>query len=475
MPTEEETRQLLAKAAGTIDVDETAPMTLTGLPEPSHRRWPVLAAAAAVALVIGGGFLVTEQLGADYQPAVPIDQTDAADREPVEQEHVYDDDEMPSLLGYTREDAVQLLEGRGYEAEVRKAYSCDQPAGYVLGTDPGPGTPLSVGDTATVRVTGGIPPNVRCAVATDEWQQVFDLARFARGLGPAPDFPDEVSIAVGEGRHVELTAAEAADPGNWVLCDEGECHSALAALEQILTVPEEMNGSFASTFLVVTDELPVMDIVREPTCLTPDPYDQALPYRAPTYVYVDYPKDGVWLCPPAPVVQVGWTEDYRIASVRLRLAVETETIDEEELEGSLDRLSAARKFVTWARGEGPAPEFADRVRVMFGGGGAVGHTGWTDEPEDRARYSGCSGLGFPDCGLDPVALLFRYDGHVVPTAGRSTCAEGGEVPEQFAASEEDVVRLEEPEPESCRSPWAVELWIDEEGVIYGVNQAGGPA
>ncbi|WP_183100426.1 hypothetical protein [Nocardioides pelophilus] len=61
---------------------------------------------------------------------------------------------------------------------------------------------------------------------------------------------------------------------------------------------------------------------------------------------------------------------------------------------------------------------------------------------------------------------------MAPTAGRSTCADGGEVPERFAAAEDDVVRLEEPEPASCRSAWAVELWIDEDSVIYGVNQAG---
>ncbi len=46
------------------------------------------------------------------------------------------------------------------------------------------------------------------------------------------------------------------------------------------------------------------------------------------------------------------------------------------------------------------------------------------------------------------------------------------MPERFAAAEDDVVRLEEPEPASCRSAWAVELWIDEDSVIYGVNQAG---
>ena len=136
------------------------------------------------------------------------------------------------------------------------------------------------------------------------------------------------------------------------------------------------------------------------------------------------------------------------------------------------RKAAADAFVSWARGEGPPPEFADRVRVMYAGGGAFGSTGWVDDPELRSGYAGCSGLGFPRCGADPVALLVRYQGTVVATAGRSTCAAGGEVPRRFSEAPEDAVRLEEPEPASCENAWAVELWIDDEGVIYGVNQAG---
>jgi hypothetical protein len=472
MPTEEETRQLLARAAATIEVDETAPMTLTGLPEPHHRRWPVLAAAAAVVLAIGGGLLVTQQLGDDPAPApAPVDRTGVADREPVEQEHVVGDDEMPSLLGYTEDEATELLEARGYTVQMRKQYSCDQPAGYVLGSDPGPGTVLAAGDRVRLRVTAGPSPAVRCRVATDTWQQVLDLARFARGLGSAPDFPDQVSIAVGEGEYVELTAEQAADAANWVLCGGGECHSALAALEQILTSPVGMDGFLAQTHLVVTDDLTVPFNGPDPVCLTPAPIELGLRYHLPTYVYVDYPIDGIRLCPPPPVLQIEWTKGHRISAVRLRLAVETEETSE-PLEPTAERKAAAEQFVSWARGDGPAPQFADRVRVLFNGGPAFGSTGWTSEPENRGTYSGCSGLGFPDCFLDPVAMIYRYDGLVVPTAGRSICPGGGEVPERFAEAEQDVVRLEEPEPANCRTAWAVELWIDEDGMVYGVNAAG---
>jgi hypothetical protein len=477
-PTEDDARLLLAKAAATIEVEESAPMTLAGLPEPRVRRWPVLAAAAAVVLAIGGGYLVAQQLGDDPQPAPAIDQTDAADREPVEQEHIYAADEMPSLLGYLEDEATELLESRGYPLEVHVEHRCDQPAGYVLGTDPGPGTPMRAGDSVTVSVTGGPAPNVRCRPPSPTWQQVFDLARFARGFGPPPAFPNGVSIAVGEGEYVELTAEEAADPERWVLCDDGECHSALAALEQILTEPVPMDRYFPSTSIVLTDNLEIQAIGPEPLCLTPDPLAEldVFKYHLATYVYVDYPKDFISLCPPPPVVQVEWTEDYRIASVRLRLAVESETIDEEELEGNLDRFSAAERFATWARGDGPAPEFADRVRVLQGGAPPFGAPTWLRDPTERSSYSMCSGLPPGSCAIDPIYQLDHYDGSVVPATGRALCVEGtDDLPPYLAAqASEDLIRLTKPEPPTCQQDLPVELWIDDDGVIYAVNLAGPP-
>ena len=256
MPTEDfdevQARSLLARAAATIDVDETTPMTLTGLPQPR----PSVAGTGRRRCGRGsrsaGGTWFPNSSATIPSPHLPADQTEAADREPVEQEYVYADDEMPSLLGYTTEEATELLESRGYPLRVEAEHSCDQPAGYVLGTDPGPGTPMVPGDKVQVRVTGGPAPNVRCAAPANTWQQVLDLARFARGLGGAA-FPGPVSIAVGEAEYVDLTAAEAADPANWVLCEDGECHSALAALAQILTTPQEMDDFYAQTFLVVTE------------------------------------------------------------------------------------------------------------------------------------------------------------------------------------------------------------------------------
>ena len=156
--------------------------------------------------------------------------------------------------------------------------------------------------------------------------------------------------------------------------------------------------------------------------------------------------------------------------------VHVETADPDDPPGlTEDREDAASAFAVWASGETQSPPaFADRVRVMYGGGPAFGSTGWADEPEERTQYAGCSGLGFPDCGLDPVALLYRQgDSPRRVIAGRSTCADGGTVPRRFADAPLDAVHIEASEPDDCQRAWAVELWIDADGVIYGVNQAGG--
>ena len=137
-----------------------------------------------------------------------------------------------------------------------------------------------------------------------------------------------------------------------------------------------------------------------------------------------------------------------------------------------DRDQIALAFVAWARG-GPTPPFADRVRVMLRGDSSF-EGGWTDQPEILNTYSFCSGFGYPECGIDPIAGLARYEGPVTVRAGRSSCADGGEVPSEFANAGLDVVRIEEPDPGPCGKAWAVELWIDDDGNIYGANQAGTP-
>lgn len=418
-PTEDHARALLAQAAATVEVDESAPMSLTGLPEPRSRRWPVLAAVAAVLVAVGGGWLVAQQLGdngGQPQPVVtPTPRpTEASDR-----------NTMPGLIGLTRQEAVRLLQQQGLSVRVRRQQDgCNEP-GIVTGSTPVVGSTLEPGQLVTVDVV--VPQVVVDCVGEPSWRTIWALLRSARGL--------EADVRLLDGVRIPADVRD--------------------ALADALSAPWAGPGAPTVGVLWTYDD---------PVC-TPDhvPGDDKL------RIWVGAPIEGRDSCPVTSVL-LSFDDRGRLAQVELD---DGPGLSTDELASSMERLSSAQKFVSWARGTGPAPAFADRVRVMYRGGGAFGSTGWVDHPEYRGGYLGCSGVGFPACGLDPVAILFRYQGHVVATRGRSVCADGGEVPKRFAEAPEDVVRLEEPEPASCAHTWAVELWIDADGVVYGVNQAGG--
>lgn len=420
MPTEEDARRLLAEAAATIDVAEAAPLTLTDLPEPTRHRWPVvLAAAAAVVVAIGGGTLVAREIGqdgADTDPATG----------PVGGEVVLDDDQVPGLVGYTRGEATRLLEDRGYQVRVRRQPDGCNTAGIVTGSAPPVGSRVDAGDTVTIRVV--TPQPVIDCVGELPWGAVWDLVRLARGLAGEPD-----------------TLSGAVAPPE-----------ALATLARLVSRAWPGN---ASPRLELSPDDPPGCLGRED-----DTWDLRL--------WVEVPVDGVF-CPDAYLLlrqdDRGGLAEVAVAETPVPVG---DDITEEELAESLDRTAAARGFATWAQGDGPPPEFADRVRVLAPGF----HPGWTDEPERRTSYSGCSGLGFPDCGLDPVAAIARHDGRFVPTNDSSGCP-GPSVPDdgRRPRSETDVVLLvpsglESSPPVACPAP-AVELWIDAEGVIYGVGLA----
>ncbi|GAA3830269.1 PASTA domain-containing protein [Nocardioides panacisoli] len=318
MPTENDARELLARAAATIVVDQSAPLSLAGLPEPTRPRWPLLlATAAAVVLVLGGGWLVATHLGSGDSPPLP------ADHPVVEHEHAYASDEMPSLVAYTTAEARATLAGRGVDLTVRKGHSCTVPAGYVVRTTPAQGMRLHGGDAVRLDVSGG-PGLGSCTVtaSTQKWSRVLGLIRFARGLGGPPAFSDDIVTAAG-GMVEHLTATEAADPGSWTLCDQNSCHSVLAAIAQLTTVPHHLHveGPPRDRFLS-----PLLDIGRSPNAGRGDAVTMCVQERSaldsrpsgvtPIYVSFDPPVDGraAGWCPP---IEIDLAADGSIAGVEL--------------------------------------------------------------------------------------------------------------------------------------------------------------
>lgn len=171
--------------------------------------------------------------------------------------------------------------------------------------------------------------------------------------------------------------------------------------------------------------------------------------------------DRVGLCPRPPVVQV----DLDGAGGIVRVEVRAERGGLEDLtrlpEVTQARREAADRFVAWARTGEKAPPFASRVRRLTGGFGPP----WIDEPADRSVWAGCSGLGFPDCGIDPVAQVYRSRGDVEVVTGIPPCPGAGNLAGRWA-DEADVVRVSDP-GFAC-DDWYVLLWIDDSGAIYGV-------
>jgi hypothetical protein len=472
-PTEEETRQLLARAAGTIDVDVTTPMTLTGLPEPRPRRWPVLAAAAAVLAAAGGGFLVAQQLG-DEGPG-------PADGPVVEGEHAIGDGQMPAVIGMSISEARKLLESRGLEVTARQDNASCAPDGTVVLTEPAVGATVAPGDRVLLSATNaqarevGIEPLGRPCGKREF--AVWKLIRFARGLEAAPDFTPELTLSVRDGETRTITGDEAVDPQNWTICDANACHSALAAVTEMVSRPSYgaavPGWRYSSPYLMVQDLSIGSD---EPwTCPLSGQAGATPEWEGSFAIYLD-PPDSIAGCESVtpPVVGVR-LERGAIAEVALLAtrAADADLVDRAEAERDAQLEETAAAFVAWARGEGPAPEFADRVRLLQGGSPPFGAQTWLRDPTDRWLYSMCSGLPPGRCGMDPIYQLDHYEGPVVPARGRALCVEGtADLPPYLAdRATEDLVRLTKPEPPTCEQDLPVELWIDDDGLIYAVNLA----
>lgn len=410
-----EARRLLGAAAATIEVADPAPLTLTGLPEPRpHRRWSVLlAVAASVVLLASVAWVVAQQLGDGEQvPPQPA-------QSPTSGAHRYGDGQVPALVGYTEQEAREVLAGSGHRVVLEEQGGCLDPAGYVVGSVPTAGAELADGATVRLRVTrtdGDCLPPVH--------RSVWELVREARGLdGAAPR---------GDGRAgalrvlAELATRPAPDPDRTpVVLQLGEGYG-----------DEDLR------------------------CL------EALPGPGPgirrVFVHVGWqPDEFVGLCPRPPVVQVDLDDSGRIAALAVR-GERNAMADLTLLPGVTPaRQGATGRFIAWARtGESPPP-FADRVRRLTGGFAPP----WVDEPADRSQWAGCSGLGFPDCGIDPVASVHRSRGDLEVVAGIPPCPGTGGLSGRWS-DQSDVVRVSDP-GFAC-DDWYVLLWIDEGGVIYGV-------
>ncbi len=274
MLTEIEARNLLARAAATIDVPPGAAIPTA---HPRRRRWlaPTVAAAVAVLLIAGGAPLLVDGpspgRGPTTGPAASGNGAPAIQR-------------IPSVFGYDGEAAETMLTERGLKVSREEAYACRVP-GRAVRTNPAVGTRFRRGDHVTLFVTE-LDPRADCAIRLAWEGLAWRLLDFANGRAAAPEFASTVDIYVNGTRSV-LSGDEAADADSW------GPDSALGLLAAATRHQDPGGGATpllsvgtgrSSRFLCGGERLP-----------------SALADRRSLWLDVALPRDGISVCPLASI------------------------------------------------------------------------------------------------------------------------------------------------------------------------------
>jgi hypothetical protein len=445
MVTDDEVRILLHRAADTIEVGPGEPLPSVA-PRP---RWPLLVAAAAVLAVTIGSVVLTHGEGGDPTPSAPSG-------EPVEQPEVLDPDQIPSVLGFDVAEATELLRAKGLRVEVREVREHCQVPGIVSGTEPSLGARFRPGQTVRVFVFAEV--QVIDCIGEPLWPQIWGLVRFARGLAGPPELAEELILYVDDGDPATISREQAADPNAWTLCSGGECHSALAAIEQMATRTWTMNRRHYRGRPYLATGQPSGCEHRTPIA--------GLGQGPSVEVWVTVPMDGAALCPAHSVLLHLDPDTGEIVGAGLNTPEEPDV----PREPTTTQRRVADAFLAWARVAKTPPPFADEVQLL------VADDAWetvtAGEAADRDRWSMCSGLPPETCGVNPLRVLAEHEHRVAQSRTLTSCGapDPRHLPDELADTiDDELVRLDQTEPKNCRVAFAVELWITEEGRIRAVN------
>lgn len=459
MLADDEARHLLHLAADTVDVDPADRLE----PTPRRPAWPLLVAAAAVLAVVVALTVVLGARDADPPPVV------ATVAPPVAVSV------MPSVLGYTADEARILLKSRGLRVRTRIVSDC-QVAGRPVGTRPEVGAPVIRDGRVQLDLSDGAPRG-SCIIPAVPNDGARAFLRFARGIGPAPAFADHVRLYAAGADPVRLSAAEASDPSSWGLCGAaGACTSALTALVDSTEQPVRDGSSHVRTYLATTTQVP-----RTSFCFRADP-PAAVRGRSALTLSVSYPTrvdnqaGAMGVCTVDVEVDL-YRTGGRIDAVVLRTiggvgarAAEPDLMSDEP---TAEQTRVAQAFLAYARGQAAAPPVGDRVDLYLGGDlmGII-----DSQPSDRSSWLlECHNyVAERSC---PIQLL---DSPGQGPAAVTTTARGGGVPclLHFSDLPPDLltqqalsrsVSVSVPEPASCGTDWEVQLWFDADGAITSVN------
>jgi hypothetical protein len=190
MLTEQQTRDLLHLAADTVEVSDQTPVVT----DVRRRHWPLVAAAASVVLVAGGVAVIGRPGDRTPEPGPPPAVTDDG-------RFRLGPDQVPSVFGYSADDAVALLEERGLEVTTKVVATappvepdCGEVPGRAVGTGPGPGTFVQPGDEVVLEVSGPGGASTAYCAGSPRRDEAWALIEYAHDRGPAPGVADGVDL-----------------------------------------------------------------------------------------------------------------------------------------------------------------------------------------------------------------------------------------------------------------------------------------
>ena len=191
MLTEQQARVLLHRAADTVEVSPSS-----GAHIPASRRiWPLAAAATSLVIIVSG-VVLTRSGDDNTQPAAP------SPTAPDDGRFRLGPDQIPSMFGYSEEDAVDLLQDRGLEVATSLVATappmeadCGEQPGRVVDVLPAPGTLVSPGDRVRLEIADGTGGATAYCLPQPMRPEAWALVDFANGRGPSPDVAEGVDLA----------------------------------------------------------------------------------------------------------------------------------------------------------------------------------------------------------------------------------------------------------------------------------------
>lgn len=504
MLTDQQARDLLHLAADTVTVGN-APVPVPTPP----RVWPLVAVAASVILVVGGVSVLARSGDDKPDPAPPPTSTDDG-------QFRLGSDQVPSVFGYSAEDAVVMLEERGLAASITPYNNeCGETPGRATSVDPPPGTIVEPGDTVEVRSPSGLAGGGGfCVLDTYRRAEAWSLIDYANGRGEAPATAPGVDLDLGpvaerlrawsaavgryeQGREGQnrlrwptprLTTSPAAEFACVGLPDRLVGREVLALTVALEAQPSDgvgPSGQCHTVLVAYTDDGTIADVAVPKDFLSDDPLVPAdVVGNTVAFATARLTAQGVKVEPVAradcqPIGVITAQQPYPSQNVKPGTTVhvaytsETGPCIKNSLEIQTPARSAAESFIAFARG-GPLPPLADTVDVYAGN--VLRSQLSAAEAADRASWTtACPAIRDSLC---QASVIDRIQSGPGPAVTQPFVRENdpchfvddnlpAELTTPDALSRSASFGLGE--PRTCADNWEAQIWIDDEGRIHAVN------